>query len=92
MGFEALFIFFNLVVVLMTIFVFLGIAAAISLEPALAQLESLYASKNDWNARGFDENMTLQSAQTLTTAFYIVGSIACLVISIMLLALFIKGI
>eukprot|EP00347_Sterkiella_histriomuscorum_P003055 403365761 len=73
-GFEALFVFFNLCVILLAIFVFLGITAAISLDLALAQLESLYHSKKNWDLR-FDDQMTLESVQTLTKAFYIVGSI-----------------
>ena len=83
--------FFNLSLVLLSIFLALAIACAINLDSAQASLESLSFSQAEWNDR-FSEGMTLASAQTLTQAFYIIGSVSCFVISTLLLVLFVKGI
>lgn len=91
LGFEALFVFFNLTLVLFAIFLYLGISCAISLGPALATLESLFNSPADWKER-FDSEMTLGAAQTLTSTFYVIESVACLVVSAMLLVLLAQGI
>ncbi|CDW85215.1 UNKNOWN [Stylonychia lemnae] len=91
-GFEALFIFFNLSAILMSIMVFLGIASAISLNSAMAALESMHGGAFDEWEQHFGKGTQLESIQLLTKAFFIIASFSCLLISLLLLVVFIRGI
>ena len=90
-GFEMLFIFFKISAFIMLMLMSLGIACFLCLEPAQAQLESLYGSKKDWE-KIYGSDFPLKSAKELCAAFFYIVGVVCLLNSLLLLVVFYRGI
>lgn len=91
LGFEALIVFFNKCLVIMALLTTLGIAAQLNLGEALAELESLATDINAWEVR-FGNEMSLDSMKGMTTAFFMVASVACFLLSALLLVVISRGV